>query len=146
MHIVDMVYFWARTMPQRPAVIQPQGIVTYRALAQAIESAAEHFARNIADKSKPVAVSVSTGPKMLVASLGLLRAGFDVIPASPSMFEQLPAAGTDTLVYERDGSTLDGGTNILFDENWLTIGPNSRKKDIAICRMMSKGGHIIYFT
>jgi acyl-coenzyme A synthetase/AMP-(fatty) acid ligase len=146
MHIVDMVYFWARTMPQRPAVIQPEGIVTYRALAQAIESAAEYFARNIPDKSKPVAVSVATGSKMLVASLGLLRAGFNVLPATKTLFEHLPSAGANTLVYERDGATLDGGTNILFDETWLTIGTNSRKLDTPIREMKTKGGHIIYFT
>ena len=58
MHIVDMVYFWARTTPQRPATIQMDGIVTYHALAQGIESAAEYFAHNIPDKSKPVAISV----------------------------------------------------------------------------------------
>ena len=81
MHIVDMVYFWARTMPQHPAVIQPDGIVTYRALAQGIERAAEHFAGNIPDKSKPVTVSLPSAAKMLIASLGLLRAAFSIIVA-----------------------------------------------------------------
>ena len=56
MHIVDLVYFWARTIPLRPAVIEPNGVVTYAALAHGVEVAAEHFARNIVDRSKPVAV------------------------------------------------------------------------------------------
>ena len=94
MHIVDMVYFWARTTPRRPAIIQPDGIVTYLALAQGIESAAEYFAASILDKSKPVTVSVPSASKMLVASLGLLRAGFDVIIASKADLEHLPAAET----------------------------------------------------
>jgi len=74
MHIVDMVYFWARTSPRRPAVIEPAGSMTYAAFAHAVEAAAEHFAQNIADKPRPVAVSIQTGSKMLVALLGLLRA------------------------------------------------------------------------
>jgi hypothetical protein len=28
MHIVDMVYFWARTMRKRPAFIQPEASTT----------------------------------------------------------------------------------------------------------------------
>jgi acyl-coenzyme A synthetase/AMP-(fatty) acid ligase len=146
MHIVDMVYFWARTMPQRPAIIQPEGIVTYATLAQAIEAAAEHFARNILDRSNPVAVSVSTGSKMLVASLGLLRAGFSVVPATKTLFEHLASIGANTLVCERDGDKLSQGMNILFDDSWLSFGANAERQDKPIPRTKTKGGDIICFT
>jgi acyl-coenzyme A synthetase/AMP-(fatty) acid ligase len=146
MHIVDMVYFWARTMPQRPAVIQPDGIITYRALAQAIEAAAEHFARNIVDKSKPVAVAAATGSKMLVASLGLFRAGFNIIPAYAEIFEHLRSAGANTLVCERGGATLSGGTNITFDDSWITSKTNAWKKSDPLRQTTTEGGDIICFT
>jgi acyl-coenzyme A synthetase/AMP-(fatty) acid ligase len=129
MHIVDMVYFWARTMPQHPAVIQPDSIMTYANLADAVEAAAASFARDIVDKSKPVAVSIASGPKMLVASLGLLRAGFSIILAYPDLFEHLSSTGTRTLVHERGSATLAGGINILFDETWLTADTNVGKRD-----------------
>lgn len=116
MHIVDMVYFWARTMPLRPAVIQPEGILTYRALAQGIESAAEHFARSIPDRAKPVTVSLPSAPKMLIASLGLFRAGFDIIVAGQNELAHIPFANSNTLVYERGKTNSAERTNIVFDE------------------------------
>src|SRR5208282_3626125 len=122
MHIVDMVYFWARTIPQRPAVIQPEGVLTYRALARGIESAAEHFARNIADRSKPVSVSLPSAPKMLIASLGLLRAGRSIIVASANELKHIPPADSNIAVYERGEATLSERTNVVFDETWLQIG------------------------
>jgi len=146
MHIVDMVYFWARTMPQCPAVIQPDGIVSYRALAQGSEYAAEYFARNILDKSKPVAVSIENAPRMLVASLGLFRAGFNIVPVARELFEYLPSANTRTLVYEREGATLDGGTNVLFNESWLTIGANLSQTDKPIRQTKTKDVHPFFFT
>src|SRR5579871_4620702 len=114
MHVVDMVYFWARTTPQRPAIIQPDGIVTYFALAQAIERSAEYFAANILDRSKPVTVSVSTPSYMLVAGLGLLRAGFSIIVAGRAELAHVAAADSNSLVYERGGISLEERTNILF--------------------------------
>jgi acyl-coenzyme A synthetase/AMP-(fatty) acid ligase len=122
MHIVDMVSFWARTMPRRAAIIQPDGVITYRALAHAIESAAEHFARNIPDKSKPVAVALDHAPGMLAACLGLLRAGYSIVPATKPLFEYLGNVGVNTLVHERGGAPLPGGSNILFNASWLSTG------------------------
>src|SRR6478672_11186895 len=111
MHIVDMVYFWARTSPRRPAVIEPAGSMTYAAFAHAVEAAAEHFAQNIADKPRPVAVSIQTGSNMLV--------------------------------YERDGVTLDGGTNILFDENWQSFGTKAETENRPLPRSRTEGGNIL---
>src|SRR5215471_9954615 len=100
MHIVDIVYYWARTAPLRPAIIEPSGVVTYGRLAQAVEGAADYFAGTIADKSRPVAISIPTGSKMLVALLGLLRAGFGVVLAHTARFKELAAIPTTTLVFE----------------------------------------------
>src|SRR5262245_700939 len=102
MHIVDMVYFWARSMPQYPAVIRPEGFIPYRSLAEGIERAAEYFAGTILDRSKPVTVSIPSDPKMLVASLGLLRAGFSIIAARPRDLSHLPTSESGVAVVERD--------------------------------------------
>jgi acyl-coenzyme A synthetase/AMP-(fatty) acid ligase len=141
MHIVDMVYFWARTMPQRAAVIQPDGIVTYKALAQGIESAAEHFARNIPDKSKPVTVSLLSAPRMLIASLGLLRAGFNIIVTSQP--ENTLPDDSVTLVYERGGTTLSDRTNIMFDDSWLRVNAGAAK---PLPQPRTRNADIYFFT
>ena len=132
MHIVDMVYYWARTMPLHPAVIEPEGIITYASLAHATEAAAEHFGRNILDRSKPVAVSIGTASKMLVAILGLLRARFDTVLSTASELKYLPSVNADTLVCEHGGARLDEGNNILFENSWITIGTAADKQRKAL--------------
>ena len=146
MHIVDMVYFWGRTTPLRPAILEPTGGITYANLAHAVEAAAEHFARAIPDRSKPVAISIRTGSKMLVAMLGLLRAGYNVVLANPSLYKELPAVGANTLVFERDGSPLDGGNNVLFDDSWLSAGAKDRNQSKPIPLTKTSGGDILCFT
>src|SRR5438477_10046944 len=146
MHIVDMVYFWARTIPLRPAIIEPEGVVTYAGLAHGVEAAAEHFARNIADRSRPVAVSLPTGTKTVVAVLALLRAGFDVVLAYKGVLAHLPATGANTLVGDREGDRLSAGSNLEFSNAWLTFGTNPAKLDKPIRQPRAKGGNIICFT
>jgi acyl-coenzyme A synthetase/AMP-(fatty) acid ligase len=146
MHIVDMVYFWARTMPLRPAVIQPEGILTYRALAQGIESAAEHFARSIPDRAKPVTVSLPSAPKMLIASLGLFRAGFDIIVAGQNELAHIPFADSNTLVYERGKSNSAERTNIVFDESWLDIGAGAPRQSRPLSQPRTRNADIFFFT
>lgn len=146
MHLVDMVYFWARTTPRRAAVVQPDGIVTYLALAQAIESAAEYFAANILDRAKPVTVAIPTPSKMLAASLGLLRAGFNVIVAGKMDLPHMPADDSDALVYERGDKPPDGRTNIVFNESWLSAGVHVSSPANPLSQPRTKGGDVFFFT
>jgi acyl-coenzyme A synthetase/AMP-(fatty) acid ligase len=146
MHIVDMVYFWARTMPQRVAVINPDGVVTYRALAQGIERAAEYFAGTITDKSKPVTELLPSAPKMLIASLGLLRAGFSIIVANTPDLPHIPSSDSNTLVYERGGTTLSDRTNIVFEESWLEIGAGVPRVSRPLRQPRTCKADVFFFT
>jgi acyl-coenzyme A synthetase/AMP-(fatty) acid ligase len=146
MHIVDTVYFWARTSPLRPAIIEPAGIITYAALAHATEAAAEHFVRSMVDKSKPVAVWLPTGSKMLAAVFGLLRGGFNVVLAYKAVFEHLPSTCANTLVCELNGEKLDWGSNIVFDDSWIKYGSDAAKNGKPIPQPRAKGGDIVCFT
>jgi acyl-coenzyme A synthetase/AMP-(fatty) acid ligase len=146
MHLVDMVYFWARTTPRRAAVIQPDGIVTYLALAQGVESAAEYFAANILDRSKPVTVSIPTPSKMLTASLGLMRAGFNVIVAGRAELAHVPAAESSTLICERGDTPPGGRTNIVFNESWLSTGPNVPSQAKRLRQSRTEAGDVFFFT
>src|SRR5688572_8229128 len=112
MHTVDMISYWGRTIPQHPAIIRAEGFVTYAALAKSMETAADNLSRAVLDRDKPVAVAMEDALAMLAACLGLTRAGFNVVPASKQLLEHLPQVGVGTLVHQRGGATLDGGTNI----------------------------------
>ena len=146
MHIVDMVYFWARTIPKHLAVIQPDGVVTYRALAQGIESAAGKFARSIPDKSKPVTVSLPSAVKALIASLGLLRAGYSIIVAHSSDLPHIAARDSNTLVHERDGTTLSDRTNIVFEDSWLEIGAAAPRQIRPLHQPRLQSAEVFFFT
>ena len=143
MHIVDVVYYWARSAPLRPAFIETSGVVTYATLANGIEFAAEHFAASIEDRSRPVALCIASGSKMLTALLGLLRAGFDVVLSGTNVFKELKPLGTTTLVYERDLPTLDGAQNIMFDDNWLHFGFAAEKTQAVALRERTRAQHSV---
>src|SRR5215813_3271179 len=103
MLIVDAIQFWANATPHHPAIIQPEGVRTYRMLTDAIEAAANHFSAAGLDREKPVAVAIDDPAKMLVASLGLLHAGFSIVPASNAHLEHLPVTRASVLVADRGG-------------------------------------------
>lgn len=146
MHIVDQIYFWARTIPRRPAIIQPSGIITYQALAEGIERAAEYFARNLTDRSKRVTVSLQSGPKMLVASLGLLRANCSIIVANRPDLSDIPHSDSNALVYERGETPLRDRTNIIFDESWLEVGTNLSRLSPPLNQSKKRHPDIIFFS
>jgi acyl-coenzyme A synthetase/AMP-(fatty) acid ligase len=146
MHIVDIVYYWARAVPQRSAILEPSGVITYAMLAKAVETAAQYFAENISDRSNPVAISIRSGSKMLVSLLGLLRAGFSVVLANPSVFKELAAISVSALVFERETATLEGGHNLPFNEVWLNFDPKAERKDQPIPVSRTQGGDILCFT
>src|SRR5262249_14412454 len=119
MQIVDAILFWANATPARPAIIQPHGVQTYRMLADAIIAAASHFARSELDRTKPVAVSIEDPARTLVAILGLLHAGFSVVPVQGRLLKHVPLTGADTLVSEHGGLVWTDRTTIMFNEAWM---------------------------
>jgi acyl-CoA synthetase (AMP-forming)/AMP-acid ligase II len=144
--VLEAIYFWARTIPERPAFIQPDGATTYRALINGIERAAEYFARNLPDRSMAIVVSIASPTKTLLACLGLLRANCSAIIIDPRELAHLPPGGSNTLVYERGGTPLNDGTNITFDESWLTadIPPMNRAPRLSPTKRA--GGEIFFLT
>lgn len=144
MHVIDTIYFWRRTTPEHPAIISPKDIISYARLAQAIESAADYFELNIRDKSKPVGVLINSRSTMVVAILGLLHAGFTVVPVDPTSFSNLKEMNSGALVHEPGCTTLSGGTNLLFDDFLLKKSMQHQSQ----YRPRPKGpqGKFIYFS
>ncbi len=143
MQIVDAILFWANATPAHPAIIQPQGVQTFRMLADAILAAAGHFARSELDPDKPVAVDIEDPVRMLVASLGLLHAGFSVVPASKVLLEHLPATGADTLVSAHGVTVWTDRTTILFNEAWMSARGGTRP---VAPPSVGRNGSTIFFT
>ena len=100
----------------------------------------------ILDRDRPVAVAMEDATVMLAACLGLMRAGFNVVPASKQLFEHLPQLGVRTLVYQRGGATLDGGTNILFEDRWLSNGSGIALGKAILGEGPVSDVHAIFFT
>ncbi len=146
MQIVDAILFWANATPARPAIIQPHGVQTYRMLADAIMAATAHFARSELDPAKPVAVAIEDPARMLVASFGLLQAGFSIVPASQTLLPQLPLAGADTLVSEHGGLVWTDHTTMLFNEAWLRAHARRSESGTVVPSMAACDGDVILFT
>jgi acyl-coenzyme A synthetase/AMP-(fatty) acid ligase len=122
MHVIDMIYFWAKTAPDRPAIMRPDMILSYRALADAIDSVSARIAQYNLDKREPVAVSIRSEQKFLSVCLALLRSGFTVAPVGPGVFPHLRAAGINNVIAQRHAFVLSGGKNIHFEDSWITGG------------------------
>src|SRR5262245_40136031 len=144
MQIVDSILFWANATPAHPAIIQPHGVQTYRMLADAIIAAAGHFARSELDPAKPVAVSIDDPARMLVACLGLLHAGFSVVPCSQGLLQDLPITGADTLVSQHGGLVWPDHTTIPFNDAWMS--PHGRPAETRSATLPVRDRDIIFFT
>jgi acyl-coenzyme A synthetase/AMP-(fatty) acid ligase len=141
-----MIYFWAQTTPQRPAIIQSTGVTTYRALADGIEKAAEYFAKSLPDRSKPITIWLPSPPKMLLASLGLLRANCGIIVTNGPELSHIPLSDSNTLVYDRDEKPPGDRTNIAFDISWLEVGINPSPPNRRLRQAKARNADIFFFT
>ncbi len=146
MHVVDMIYFWARSMPSRAAMIHLNGIVTYRSLALAIEAAADVFRNEIEDKSRPVGVIIDSPTSALVASLGLMRAGFNILPVSDLAHERLSAIGVTHIVRESGSASIAGFRNVNMDPSILRFGNNTAGNQTALPQISTGRAHPYFFT
>jgi len=119
MHVVDLVFFWAKTDPHRLAIIQPDMVTTFQGLADAIESIGERIDRLNLDKREAVAVSIANPSYFAAATFALLRSGYSAALVNPGLYPYLQPAGIRNLVYDSQGLVLSGGRNIRFDASWL---------------------------
>lgn len=123
MHIDDMIFHWARVKPHHPAVIQPDMIVTYRGLAEAIEFISQRLSKLDLDRKKPIAVSIEHPAKQIAVCFALQHSGYTTGVVHRGLMPHLAGIGITDLIYEAEGSILTGGRNIRFDNSWLPTGP-----------------------
>jgi acyl-coenzyme A synthetase/AMP-(fatty) acid ligase len=146
MHIDDMIFFWARAKPHQPAIIQPDTIITYRGLAEAIDSISGRLAQLDLDRREAVAVSIEHPAKHLAVCLALLRAGYSASPIYRGLLPHLRTAGVNNVIYESEGQVISGGRNIRFDNSWLPTGAAPRLFAATPRKRPDKSPDLIFFT
>jgi acyl-coenzyme A synthetase/AMP-(fatty) acid ligase len=125
MHILDMVFHWAKMDPHRRALILPEMITTYAGLVDGIESVSSRIDKLDLDKREPVAVALANPALLVTTILALLRSGFSAAPAYRGLIPHLQPNGIKNLIYDVDGLVASGGRNIRFDPSWLPTGSQS---------------------
>ena len=123
MIIDDLISFWARVKPHQPAMIQPDMIVTYRGLADAIEFIARRIAPLGFDPHTPVGVAIEHPPSSWRFALRSSACGFVAAPVYAGLMPHLRSVGIENMIYESEGNILSGGRNVRFDSSWLPSGP-----------------------
>lgn len=124
MHVVDMVFHWARIDPHRPAIILPELITTFAGLADAVDSISNRIDQLGLDPSEPVAASIANPTLSVAVVFALQRSGFSAAPASRWLIKHLQPNGIKNLIYDVEGFIASGGRNIRFDNSWLPASPS----------------------
>jgi acyl-coenzyme A synthetase/AMP-(fatty) acid ligase len=119
MHPADMIFFWARSNPEQPALLLADMAVTYRELAHGVEVVCERIARYDFSREELVAVSIAHPIHKLVVCFALWRSGISFAPVTRQLFPYLRGAGINNLIFTGEGLMLSGGRNIRFEESWL---------------------------
>src|SRR5579885_3184003 len=143
MHILNMIRYWARTDPNRLAIIQPELMTSYAALDDAIEAISARIDKMGFKPQEPVGVAISNPAIFVAAVFGLMRSGQTPALIHQNMLPFLEPAGIRNLIYDRQGQMLGGGKNIRFDTTWL---PNPTDKRPTYRNSVVRGGDLIYFT
>jgi acyl-coenzyme A synthetase/AMP-(fatty) acid ligase len=145
MHVVDMVFHWARIDPHRPAIILPELVTTFAGLAEAVDSISNRIDQLGLDPRDPVATAIANPALSIAVVFALLRSGFSVAPASPRLIKHLQPNGVRNLIYDVEGFVASGGRNIRFDNSWLP-SPSSGSTSRVYRRRPVGDVSTIFFT
>jgi len=119
MHPADLIFFWAKANPDRPAIIQPDMVLSYRDFAGAIDAVSTRIDGFKLDRQAPVAVSIDHPARQLVVCYALLRSGYTAAMAGPGMMAFLQGNGIENVIYAGEAPMLSGGRSLQFHDNWL---------------------------
>jgi acyl-coenzyme A synthetase/AMP-(fatty) acid ligase len=144
MYFIEMIFYRAKVDPYCHAMIQPDLVTTYKALADAIESTADRIDQLGLDRQETVGISIASPSFFIVAALALLRGGYNVALVRPGLLPLLQSAGIRNLIYDSQGLMLSGGRNIRFDPSWLS---NTGQRVTKRAPWAATGnGDVIFFT
>jgi acyl-coenzyme A synthetase/AMP-(fatty) acid ligase len=131
MHVVDMVFYWARIAPHQPAIILPELVTSYAGLADAIDSISNRIDQLGLDPREPVATAIGNPALAVAVMFALMRSGFSVAPANRGLIKHLQPNGVRNLIYDTEGFVASGGRNIRFDNSWLPAPSNGKASNTS---------------
>src|SRR5215467_15953349 len=103
MHVVDMVFHWARIDPHRPAIILPELVTTFAGLADAVDSISNRIDQLGLDPREPVATAIGNPALAVAVTFALMRSGFIVAPTNRGLIKHLQPHGVRNLIYATAG-------------------------------------------
>ncbi len=145
MHVVDMVFHWARIDPHRPAVVLPELVTTFGGLADAIDSISSRIDQLGLDPHEPVATAIGNPALTIAVVFALLRSGFSAAPANRGLIKHLQVNGIRNLIYDVEGFVASGGRNIRFDNSWLPAASSPTERRVYRRRPVGDVD-LIFFT
>ena len=114
MHPANMIFYWAFSNPEQPAIIQPNVVVSYREFAEAVDAISRRVNHYSFNPQEPVAVSVQQPLHKLAVCFALLRCGISAVPISHTALPHLRPNGIHNVIFTGEGQVLAGGRNIRF--------------------------------
>ena len=81
--VVDLILAWAEKSPEAPALLGPERVLSYAELERRTAQLASRLGRMGVRRGDRVAVCLDKTPELVVALLGVLRAGGAFVPLDP---------------------------------------------------------------
>jgi len=92
----------ARRRPRQAAIIFRDRVLTYQQLNERADRLARHLCANGIGPDRPVAIGVERSPEMVVAILGVLKAGGAYLPLDPAF----PKDRTDFMLADSEARAI----------------------------------------
>jgi len=148
MYLIDMIFYWAKTDPHRHALVQPELITTYKALADAIESCAARIEELQLDRGEPIGIAIANPSIFAAAVFAVLCNGYSAAMTRTALLPLLRPIGIRNLIYDSQGLMLSGGRNIRFDPSWIAGGKQASGAAPRASANSHINGHaeVIFFT
>jgi acyl-coenzyme A synthetase/AMP-(fatty) acid ligase len=146
MHPADMIFYWAKADPERLAIIQLDTLVSYRALAAAVETIGEYLNQHDLRPEKAVGVAIDSPAKQLAVCLALLRRGIPAAPIHETDVSNLLRNEIDTVIFDHPAAMLRGGRNIRFEDAWLRSPSDEPLRTDYSSASRAADTHLVFFT
>ena len=144
MYLIDMIFYWAKADPHRHALVQPDLITTYKALADGIESCAARIEQLQLDRGEPIGISIANPAFFAAAAFAALRSGYSTAMVRTALLPLLRSIGVRNLIYDSQGLMLSGGRNIRFEPSWVSgTAPPAAKTRTAPA---NGSAEVVFFT
>ena len=125
MNFVDMIFCYANVIPEKPAIIMADRIVTFRMMAAGIRSVEGVLQDKHLAPGEIVAVKIDSPVRHLIVTCALFRQGVVSVSALPKM--DVSKAGVKLQAMITDGGPVSWtGTTYVASDDWFSQEPDHR--------------------